>query len=70
MYSLTEAVSPEDEFESVEILCDDGDITFDGGSSLILQTGKLIENYFSRPIFDPYKKGRCRMGGWTPNVSR
>jgi hypothetical protein len=61
MYSLTEAVSPEDEFESVEILCDDGDITFDGGSSLILQTGKLIENYFSRPIFDPTKKADV---GW------
>jgi len=59
--ALTKAISPEDDFESVQILCDDGDIAFNGGSSLILETGKLIENYFSRPVFDPTIKADV---GW------
>ena len=61
MYSLTDSILAEDDFESFQILCDDGDIAFNGGSELVLETGRSIENYFSRPVFDPTMKADI---GW------
>ena len=53
MYSLSQTIRPDaNEFEQLRLFCDAGDIAFNGGSSLILETGKIIENYQSFPIFN------------------